>query len=495
MNAYVRLEERFRRFALVREAEAILQWDWSTMMPPGAAEERAEQITELKTIQHGILADPEVTDLLDAADSADGLDDWQRANLREMRRTWIHRAAIGADLVAARAKAEMTCETAWRRAREEDDFAAVRPFLEEVLSLVREVAAVKAEKLGCTPYDALIDQYEPGFTTADIDAAFGDLPEFLPVFLQQVLEKQAAETLVTWPDGPFPVAKQRALGRRLMGSLGFDFKRGRLDTSLHPFSGGAPDDHRITTRYNKDDFTESLMGVLHETGHALYEDGLPREWRHQPVGEARGMGIHESQSLLVEMQVCRSRAFIGFAAPMIREAFGGEGPAWEADNLYRIYKEVHPGLIRVDADEVTYSLHIFLRYELERALISGGLAVADLPDAWSEGMRRWLGVTPPDDRDGCLQDIHWYDGALGYFPSYTIGAMAAAQFFDAAERDDADIVPGIARGDFKPLFGWLRANVHSRGSALTTGELIEAATGAALCDKAYKRHLHVRYLA
>lgn len=495
MSPYARLEERFRRFALVRDAEAILHWDWSTMMPPGGAEARAEQITELKTIQHGILADPETATLLDDAEAGDGLDDWQQANLREMRRVWIHRAALDTDLVIARSNAEMACETAWRRAREEDDFAAARPYLEEVLNLVRQAAVAKGEKLGCAPYDALIDQYEPGFKTADIDAAFGDLPEFLPGFLEQVLAKQAKEPAIIRPDGPFPVAKQRALGKQLMSDLGFDFKRGRLDTSLHPFSGGTPDDLRITTRYNKDDFTESLMGVLHETGHALYEDGLPKQWRHQPVGEARGMGIHESQSLLVEMQVCRSMAFISFAAPIIREAFGGEGPAWDADNLYRIYKEVHPGMIRVDADEVTYSLHIFMRYELEKALIGGDLAVADLPAAWNDAMQRWLGVTPSDDRDGCLQDIHWYDGAWGYFPSYTIGAMAAAQFFDTAKRADADIVPAIARGDFKPLFAWLRANVHAQGSKLTTGELVEAATGTPLNNEAYKRHLHDRYLA
>jgi carboxypeptidase Taq len=414
--------------------------------------------------------------------------------VREMRRSWIHRTAPDEDLVAARSRAEMACEAAWRTARADDDFAAVTPLLQNVLDVVREVAAIKGEKLGCAPYDALIDQYEPGFTSADIDVLFADLEAFLPDFLGDVLEKQAGERPIAVPKGPFPAEQQRVLGVRLMERLGFDFERGRLDTSLHPFSSGAPDDHRITTRYDEADFTIGLMGVLHETGHALYEDGLPVAWRHQPVGSARGMGIHESQSLLVEMQVCRSREFLTFAAPVMREVFGADGPEWQPESLYRVYKFVEPGLIRVDADEVTYPAHIVLRYELERAMIGGDLAVADIPGAWTDGMNRLLGIAPPNDTDGCLQDIHWYDGAWGYFPSYTLGAMAAAQLFDAATRADGSIKPGIAAGDFAPLFAWLRDNVHGVGSKLPTQQLVEAATGAPLGTERFKSHLRARYL-
>ena len=279
-----------------------------------------------------------------------------------------------------------------------------------------------------------------------------------------------------------------------MAALSFDFDHGRLDESLHPFSAGTPDDLRITTRYDEADFTSALMAVLHETGHALYERGLPARWRRQPVGRARGMDIHESQSLIVEMQACRSSAFLVYAAPLLRQAFAGSGPAWEADNLHRLAIRVERGFIRVDADEVTYPAHVILRYELERDMIAGGLSVPDLPEAWNAGMERLLGATPPDDRRGCLQDIHWYDGAWGYFPLYTLGALTAAQMFAAARKADPGLGGAIAEGRFKPLLRWLEHNVHGLGSYLEADELIRRATGAPLGTEAFKAHLKERYL-
>jgi carboxypeptidase Taq len=234
--------------------------------------------------------------------------------------------------------------------------------------------------------------------------------------------------------------------------------------------------------------------VLHETGHALYELGLPSDWRHQPVGKARGMTLHESQSLLMEMQACRTHEFLNFAAPLIRDAFDGAGPAFETENLYRHYTHVERSLIRTEADEVTYPTHVILRYRLERAMVAGELDPKDLPGAFNDGLEALLGIRPPDDRQGCLQDIHWYAGAWGYFPTYTLGAIAAAQFFDAARRDLPDIVPGIAKGDFKPLVGWLRAHVHGLGSKLSTDELVAEATGTPLDQAVFKAHLTARYL-
>ena len=279
-----------------------------------------------------------------------------------------------------------------------------------------------------------------------------------------------------------------------MVAMGFDFDYGRLDVSDHPFCSGVPDDVRITTRYDENDFMTALMGVLHETGHALYDRGLPVDWHGQPVGRARGMGVHESQSLLIEMQACRSRGFLEFAAPLMREAFGGTGPAWEPENLYRAYVRVAPGLIRVDADEVTYPIHVLLRYRLERAMIDGRLEIADLPAAWADGMRKLLGLAVPDDADGCLQDSHWPDGAFGYFPSYTVGALMAAQIFDAARRADSGIEPSIARGDFAPLRAWLTANVYGKGSFLPTDGLLIEATGRNLETAPFRAHLEARYL-
>jgi carboxypeptidase Taq len=276
--------------------------------------------------------------------------------------------------------------------------------------------------------------------------------------------------------------------------VGFDFGTGRLDTTLHPFSGGIPEDSRITTRYDEDDFTSAMMAVLHETGHAMYERGRPAAWRYQPVGETPGLGMHESQSLIVEMQASRSREFIEWVSPIARETFSGQGNAWSPDNLYRLSTRVSRSFIRVDADEVTYPAHVILRYRLERAMIDGDLDAKDLPVAWDDGLKQLLGVSPPDDSQGCLQDIHWYCGMWGYFPTYTIGAMAAAQLFARAKREVTNIESGLAVGDFGPLMRWLREKVHGLGARYTTNEILEKATGRALDPSAFKTHLNTRYL-
>lgn len=495
MDAYQELESIFCRIGALEQAEGILHWDMSVVMPAGGAEARAEQLAAIELTTHGMMTDGRTGELLDAAEAAPPRDPWPAANLREMRRRWRHATAIDGVLVEALSRASSRCEMLWREARPKADFAIVAPALDRLLRLVREKAAVKADALGLTPYEALLDQYEPGLRAADIDLLFDDLAGFLPDFMAGVLDRQAKDPPPVLPDGPFDIAAQRALCLRLMSQIGFDFDHGRLDVSLHPFCGGVPDDVRITTRYDENDFVESLMGVLHETGHAMYERGLPPDWRLQPVGHARGMAMHESQSLLVEMQVCRGRDFLGFAAPLMREAFRASGPAWEPDNLYRLYTRVAPGFIRVDADEVTYPAHVILRYRLERALIAGELAVAELPGAWNAAMRDSLALTPPSDREGCLQDIHWYHAEFGYFPTYTMGALAAAQLFAAATAAADDIRPALANGDFGPLMAWLRANVHGKASLLTTGEIMAQATGAPLGTDAFKAHLHARYLA
>ncbi len=494
MTAYPELERRFRRLSALADAASMLHWDSAVHMPPAAAPARAEQLAELQLVRHEMLTADDVADLIGAAAEEVGGDPWRGANVAEMHRLHVHARAVEPDLVVALTKASSACEMIWREARPANDFAAVRAALAEVVGLVRREAEAKADALGRAPYDALIDQYEPGARIEHIEALFDDVAAFLPDLLDRALARQAAEPAPLPLDGPFPIPAQRALGHQLMERLGFEFERGRLDVSLHPFCGGVADDIRITTRYDEDDFAPALMGVIHETGHALYEMGLPAEWRRQPVGAARGMALHESQSLLFEMQVCRGAEFIAFAAPMMRDAFAAAGPAWRADNIQRHYTRVERGLIRVDADEVTYPLHVILRTRLERAIIAGDLAVADLPGAWNEGMAELVGATPDDDRDGCLQDIHWFAGTFGYFPTYTMGALAAAQLFAAAKQAVPGIPDAIGRGDFAPLLGWLRANVHAKASSATTDELLTAATGAPLGAAAFEAHLRARYL-
>ncbi len=494
-SAYHRLEQRFRRLGALRDAEAVLHWDLATMMPKGGLTARGDQLATLKALRHSLLTAPEVSDWISAADVDEGLDVWERANLREMKRQWAHATALTEQQVEMLSRATTECESVWREARADNDFVRVLPRLNRLLDLVREAAWAKAEKMGLTPYDALLDEYEPEGRSADIDPLFADLSGFLPGFLAEVMEAQERVPYPPEPKGSFPVDRQRAIGINLMERLGFDFHHGRLDVSLHPFCGGTPDDVRITTRYDEADFRPALMGVLHETGHALYERGLPAEWRGQPVGEPRGMVLHESQSLLMEMQVCRSHQFLEFAAPVLRRTFDGKGEAWDAENLDRHYIRVTPGFIRVDADEVTYPAHVILRYELERAMLAGDLAPAELPGAWNDGMHRLLGLTPPTNQVGCLQDIHWYDGAWGYFPTYTLGAMAAAQIFAAAVEAEPSILDRIAVGDFTQLIGWLRTNIHGKGSLQSTRELLETATGLPLGTEAFKAHLQRRYLS
>jgi carboxypeptidase Taq len=290
------------------------------------------------------------------------------------------------------------------------------------------------------------------------------------------------------------VAAQEALCRRLSARLGLDFTHARLDRSAHPFSGGTPTDVRITTRYDPADFAQAVLGVVHETGHALYERGLPAAHARQPVGEAAGMAAHESQSLIIEMQAARSDAFLAWLGPELLGAFGGDPAPYAPANLGRLWRRVERGFIRVDADEMTYPAHVILRFRLEQALIGGDLAVADLPGAWNDGLRALLGVTPPDDARGCLQDIHWYDGGFGYFPSYTLGAMAAAQLMAAARRAVTGLDAALAEGDAAPLVGWLRREVHAKGSLLGFQDLLRAATGKPLDPGDFEAHLTARYL-
>ncbi len=493
MSAYAQLAAHFHALSAIEGASAILGWDYEVMMPSGAAEIRAEQLAALAGIAHAKLTEPAIGEwLAQAADES--LTEWQAANIREMKREYAHATALPADLVEALTRATTACEHVWRSARAENDFARFQQYFEPVLALVREAAVIKGEALGLHPYDALLDSYDPGMRRAIIDPVFDDLQAFLPPFIEQVIAYQAAHKPFTPLADAIPIAKQEALGRQMMQLLGFDFTQGRIDISAHPFCGGVPGDIRLTTRYRESAFTESLYGVLHETGHALYEMGLPAEWRNQPVGRARGMSLHESQSLLVEMQLCRGRDFLHFALPLMREAFGTAGATWDEENMARSLTRVERSLIRVNADEATYPLHVMLRYRLEQALLSGDLPVADLPAAWDDGMQAALGIRPDCVGNGCMQDVHWPGGSIGYFPTYTLGAITAAQLFDAARRVIPDLSAHIRKGNFVPLFGWLREQVHSRASLHSTPDLITQATGQPLNVAIYKAHLTQRYL-
>jgi carboxypeptidase Taq len=499
--SYATLAARQRRIAHLQHVEAITSWDEAAMMPTGGGPSRAEALATLRVFAHELATDPRIADELGAAEAeaAKGtLGAWEKANLREMKRAYVRETALPTALVEACSLAESRSEQAWRSLRPRSDWAAFLPLLREVVNLKRQAAAALGDRLGLGTYDALLDGYEPGARAAMLDPLFADLRRFLPPFIAEVVERQRTRAVIV-PKGPFPVERQRWLGLAIMKQIGFDFDHGRLDVSHHPFCGGVPRDVRITTRYDEADFTKSFMGVLHETGHAKYEQNLPGNWLDQPVGKARSMGVHESQSLLQEMQVSRGRPFLEFVTPFVREAFpdalNAEPEAFAVDNLYRHYTRVRPDFIRVDADEATYPCHVILRYEIERRLIEGKMEVEAVPEAWDAGMRDLLGLSTGDNHNqGCMQDVHWPAGLFGYFPTYTLGALAAAQLFAAAKRTLPDLDGAIARGEFVALNDWLKTNVWGKGSLLETDALMQAATGSTLSAAAFKDHLRARYL-
>ncbi|GBQ26509.1 carboxypeptidase [Acetobacter estunensis NRIC 0472] len=492
MTPMEKLERCFARISALNDAVGLLSWDRDVMMPAGAGERRASDLATLEGLRHALLTAEENAALLVEADPGD--DPWRRANLAEMRRQHARAVAVPGRLVEALSEACSKAEMTWRAARQASDFAALRPALEEVLALTREQAVAIGEALDLSPYDALLDGFDPGMREATITPIFAVLAQNLPPLMQKILARQEGQSKSGHAGiAPYPLALQEKLGRTMMARVGFDTQCGRLDVSAHPFCGGAIRDVRITTRYDEMDFLPAFLGAMHETGHALYEQGLPKAWEAQPVGAARGMTLHESQSLLLEMQVTRSEAFAKFAAPLMQKLFGDNGD-WKTETLHRQMTQVKAGFIRVDADEVTYPAHIIARYDLERAMIGGQLAVRDLPEAFNARIKELLGIDVPEDRLGCLQDIHWPLGLWGYFPCYALGALTAAQLYEAAGRAVPGLEAEIGTGNLAPLLGWLREKVHARASSVSTMRIIEDATGRPLGAEAYLAHIRRRYL-
>jgi len=490
--SYDALTRTFTRLHHLQHLQAIAGWDQAANMPPAGNEARAAAMAEMGSLLHRLVTDPQLARELDGAE-AEPLDERQRANLREMRRQWRQSNALPEALVQRAVLATSRCEHAWRSQRPANDWAGLLPNLREVLAIAREEAEALSQQAGMPRYDALMDRFEPGMTGAKVDAVFGDVRRWLPGLIQQVIHKQSRETVVQ-PKAPFPVAAQRQLCERVIGLLGFDFNAGRLDVSTHPFCGGVPEDVRMTTRFGDDEFLGSLMGTIHETGHGRYEQNRPRDWLGQPVSESRSMAIHESQSLSFEMQLGSHPGFVAQLTPLLNEAFGAQ-PAFEPANLHRLITRVKPGLIRVEADEVTYPAHIIVRYEIERPLIEGDIEADDIPALWDAKMAELLGLdTRGNFKDGPMQDVHWPSGLFGYFPCYSLGAMYAAQWFAAMRRVTPDLDVHILRGDFAPVFDWLRDHIWQPASRWTTDELAQRASGEPLNPAHFKAHLEARYL-
>ena len=474
---------RWREMSLLDSTAAVLGWDEQVMMPHGGAAWRASQFALLARMSHAIIVDPKLGDALRTV-AGNGTDSAAAAQATEGLRRHERATRLSTELVAELAEVCSLAQTEWRAARQESDHDRFRPWLERIVRLKR----MEADSVGWKdhPYDALIDEYEPGTTTGSIRALFAELAPSV----SEIVARRSQEPPVHEPVGNYPIEEQRKLGQMVAHSVGFCFESGRLDVSTHPFcSGIAPGDCRLTTRYKPTGFVESFFGVLHEVGHGLYEQGLPRELAGTPLGQAASLGIHESQSRLWENQIGRSRAFWTFWLPVVRTFFPGPLRDTGLDSFLQTLHVAKPGLIRVEADETTYNLHIVLRFEMETALLSGDLTVDDLPSAWNSRFEKLLGLKVPDNRHGYLQDVHWSGGGLGYFPTYTLGNLYAAQFMAAARRALPDLENDLSRGCSAKLLGWLRNNIHSKGRALRPEDLCRQATGEAPSTKYLLAHL------
>jgi carboxypeptidase Taq len=492
--AYEALLTEIREIALLGSVSSVLGWDERTQMPPKGAEHRASQSSLLAKLMHERFTAPRVGELLATVEASPLTDDPESdaaVNVRETRRSYDRATKLPTSLVEELTRAAVMGQQAWGDAKQRNDYPAFRPWLEKLLALKRQEADCIGYASG-NPYDALLDEFEPGMRASDVRTTFEQLRGPLVELVGRIVDS-GRRAPVEILERRYPAAAQEQLSRTAAAAVGFDFEGGRLDVSLHPFCTGlGPGDTRMTTRYDEKYFGDAFFGVLHESGHALYDQGLDPAHFGTPRGDAVSLGIHESQSRMWENLVGRSRSFWQFYFPKAKAAFPDALADVDLDRWYFAVNDVRPSLIRTEADEATYNLHVMLRFELEEAMLRGDLSPAELPEAWSGRMRQYLGLTPPDDTRGCLQDIHWSGGAIGYFPTYTLGNLYAAQFFEQARQDLGDLDGQFARGEFAPLLGWLRDRIHRHGKRFTAAQLAQRITGKSLEAAPLLRHLRCK---
>ncbi|MCC8483341.1 MAG: carboxypeptidase M32 [Rickettsia endosymbiont of Labidopullus appendiculatus] len=495
MKHYTLLEQELEQISQINNVISILYWDIAVNISQGSIDSRTNEISLLSSIAHSRLKSPRLGELIQAvSENQNMLDIWQLANLQETKRRIVESNCIDDDLRKKYVTASAKCELIWRNAKKNNDYLSLKPYLQTVLDCIREMAKSKAKTLNCTEYDALLDTYDPERKLDEIKVVFNNIKKTIPQLISQVVEKQSKEHVLPIVD-TINKEQQKLIAKRLMAIMGFDFTKGRLDESAHPFCQGTPDDTRLTNRYDERNFISGIMGIIHETGHALYEQNLPSKYKNQPVGKAKGMAVHESQSLFMEMQVGRSREFCEFLSMLLKDEFGFKGQEYSGENLYKLMTRVKPNFIRVEADEVTYPIHVIVRLELEELLISGELTLDDLPYYWNNKMQEYLGITPQTDTDGCLQDIHWPMGSFGYFPSYTNGAIIASMLMKKAQEVNHNIKKEITRGEFKGINQFLNNNLRNYGSLKSTSELIKDATGEErIQSEIFLNYLKQKYL-
>jgi carboxypeptidase Taq len=498
-SAYEKLKERFARIIDLNNAGAILNKDAEVSMPKGSADDRTRQLMALADTTHALIKDPQVAQWLDEAErNAGSLASIDRRNLVLMRRAWVSEAGLPDELAQEIARIGSDGEKLHTSLRKTGDWSKMKDWDAHTFDILRTIGKIKKDKLGAASvYEALLDSFSPDLADATVAREFAALEKALPGMIREAVDLQQKGPQPIPLQGPFPQAQQAELCHRLATAMGYDFNKGRLDAiDAHPSTGGSASDVRFTVDCSDEtSFLPAVYALIHECGHGLYEQGTPEAHRYEPVGATMGMAIHESQSGIMERNAAHTPEFFQFLEKQVREVFNRpDDPAFSAKNLELLANQVKPSFIRIEADELTYPAHVILRYKLEKSLIEGTLAINDLPKAWEDGMKNLLGITPPDNAKGCMQDVHWAVGLIGYFPAYALGNMIAAQLYNAAVKAHPEIPAELGKGNFKPLREWLRVNVHSKGSSLTTDELMIAATGEKLNSKYYLDHLSQRYL-
>jgi carboxypeptidase Taq len=488
---YNDFELRSSEIIHLRSVLEALSWDQETMMPEAGAAHRAAQVSTIAVLLHQRITDPKFGDLIGSLEQNATLDAWGRASVREAKRQYDRATRVPQTLVKELAGTRPLAYEAWVKARSESDFPSFAPWLEKIVALKRQEAECLREPGGAL-YDALLDEYEPGMTIVRLDSIFSEVRPRLSRLIARITSSGRGPRPL--PTGPFPVQAQESINREILTSMGFNWKAGRLDTSPHPFcSGFSPRDVRMTTRYSTTEIAKALFGSMHECGHALYEQGLPADRYGLPACEAISLGVHESQSRLWENQVGRSFSFWDFWFPKLKRSFAPHFDDFTVEAFVRSVNRVSPSLIRVEADEVTYGLHVILRYELEKALISGSLEVDDLEESWGHKMSEYLDLRPIDSAQGALQDTHWSQGLVGYFPTYLLGNLYASQFYQSACYSLPDLDKSIARGEMLPLREWLRERVHQHGKTVTADELIQRVTGAPVAASHFLDYLDDKF--
>ncbi len=492
-TAYDELIRLVKEASLLGSTAALLGWDQETMMPAGGLEHRSRQLAQLASMHHRLVTSPRIGELLAACEADDKVvgDPLHPSavNVREVRRQYDRRTKLPTELVQELAQLTSLAQHQWAEARRDSDFARFRPWLEKVVELTRSKAKCFGWPADGEPWDALAEDYEPGCTAADVEKVFGPLRTRLAALIGD-LTSSPTRPSNAFNELPIAIEQQERFVRFCSEQIGFDYTRGRLDRSTHPFCSGTHcNDVRMTTRFHENNVNDALGSTMHESGHGIYEQGLGAEHIGTPMGDAVSLGIHESQSRLWENQVGRSRAFWNWCHPKLTDFFGSAVSGLSLEDVYGSVNIVNPDFIRVEADEATYNMHIMIRFEIERALIRGDLAPADIPGVWNDKYKEYLGLDVPDDRRGCLQDIHWSSGSIGYFPTYTLGNLYAAQFFEQALEDMPDLHDRFEQGHFDSLKQWLNTKIHAHGRRYPAPELCVNVTGKPLSAEPLMRHL------